>query len=306
MRFLCLLVMFVSIILSGILGFLTYNDARSIEKMDSEISDYVTQQVKWQADIDAMAPQLAEYTAQKTELETEIAALKKRVIYKTKPTAFLTFDDGTSYNTIKILDILKQYDVKATFFVVGTQILGGSEASKTAIQRIVDEGHQLAIHAYEHEYSKIYSSADAYFEDFEKIRTLLKNMTGYETNIVRLPSGTASARSFCGTYSGTTDTYYDIVSRLYEMGYTVIDWNVETKDYTTSTGVNQIIKNALDGAEARLSKEWKAAVVLMHDTADTVAALPSIIEGIQNLGMDFETIVQGGYVTRQIAETSKP
>ena len=138
MRFLCLLVMFLSVVLSGVLGFLTYNDAKDIEKMDSEITDYVAQQVKWQEDIDAIAPQLEAYNDEKADLEEKIAAIKKRTIYKTKPTAFLTFDDGTSYNTIKILDILKEYDVKATFFVVGTQILGGSEASKTAITRIVE------------------------------------------------------------------------------------------------------------------------------------------------------------------------
>ncbi|MBO5298734.1 MAG: polysaccharide deacetylase family protein, partial [Clostridia bacterium] len=263
-------------------------------------------QQSYQAEIDIVSPQIEEAIAEKTVLEQDIAAIKKRIIYKTQPTAFLTFDDGTSYNTLKILDILKANNIKATFFVVGTQILNGGSASKEAIQRIVDEGHVLAIHAYEHEYSKIYSSAEAYFEDFNKIADLLYEMTGFKPNIVRLPSGTASARSFCGKYAGSTDVYYDIISKLYADGYTVIDWNVDTVDYTTSTGVDKIVENAVSGAKTRLSREYKAAVILMHDTADTVSALQRVIDGVEDLGMGFEVLVKGGYVTRQIAETEKP
>lgn len=131
-------------------------------------------------------------------------------------------------------------------------------------------------------------------------------MTGFKPNIVRLPSGTASARSFCGKYAGSTDVYYDIISKLYADGYTVIDWNVDTVDYTTSTGVDKIVENAVSGAKTRLSREYKAAVILMHDTADTVSALQRVIDGVEDLGMGFEVLVKGGYVTRQIAETEKP
>ena len=306
MRFISLLATFAAVILSIVLGFATYNDSKDIDRYEKEIEIYMQQQQSYQAEIDIVSPQIEETIAEKTVLEQDIAAIKKRIIYKTQPTAFLTFDDGTSYNTLKILDILKANNIKATFFVVGTQILNGGSASKEAIQRIVDEGHVLAIHAYEHEYSKIYSSAEAYFEDFNKIADLLYEMTGFKPNIVRLPSGTASARSFCGKYAGSTDVYYDIISKLYADGYTVIDWNVDNVDYTTSTGVDKIVENAVSGAKTRLSREYKAAVILMHDTADTVSALQRVIDGVEDLGMGFEVLVKGGYVTRQIAETEKP
>ena len=306
MRFISLLATFAAVILSIVLGFATYNDSKDIDRYEKEIEIYMQQQQSYQAEIDIVSPQIEEAIAEKTVLEQDIAAIKKRIIYKTQPTAFLTFDDGTSYNTLKILDIVKANNIKATFFVVGTQILNGGSASKEAIQRIVDEGHVLAIHAYEHEYSKIYSSAEAYFEDFNKIADLLYEMTGFKPNIVRLPSGTASARSFCGKYAGSTDVYYDIISKLYADGYTVIDWNVDTVDYTTSTGVDKIVENAVSGAKTRLSREYKAAVILMHDTADTVSALQRVIDGVEDLGMGFEVLVKGGYVTRQIAETEKP
>lgn len=306
MRFLCVLVTFVAGVLSVIIGFGMYNDTKDIERFEKETEIYEQQIQTYRAEIEEITPKISEAALEKSNLETEIAAIKKRIIYKTQPTAFLTFDDGTSYHTLEILDILKENNIKATFFVVGTQIENGGSASKKAIERIVEEGHVLAIHAYEHEYNKIYSSAKAYFEDFDKITGLIHEMTGYDPKIVRLPSGTASARSFCEKYGGSRDVYYEIVSTLYARGYTVIDWNVDTVDYTTSTGVNKIVENAVSGAAARLNREYKAAVILMHDTADTVSALQRVIDGVKDLGMGFEVLVQGGYVTRQVAETEKP
>ena len=306
MRFLCVVITFIAIVFSVILGFGMYNDSRDIERFDKEAAVFEQQSSVYQTEIDELAPKISAASEEKASLQAEITAIKRRIIYKTQPTAFLTFDDGTSYHTLEILDILKENNIKGTFFVVGTQIENGGTASKEAIRRIVEEGHVLAIHAYEHEYSKIYSSAEAYFEDFKKITTLLHDMTGFTPNIVRLPSGTATARSFCERYAGSRDVYYDIVSRLYAEGYTVIDWNVDTEDYTTATGVDGIVNNAVSGAKTRLNREYKAAVILMHDTADTVKALQRVINGVKELGMGFEVLVQGGYVTRQIAETEKP
>ena len=306
MRFLCVFLTFIAVVLSVFLGFGMINDAKDTERFEKETAVFEQQSAIYQSEIDELVPKISALSEEKASLQAEITAIKRRVIYKTQPTAFLTFDDGTSYHTLQILDILKENNIKATFFVVGTQIENGGTASKEAIKRIVEEGHVLAIHAYEHEYRKIYASEEAYFEDFYKITKLLYEMTGYNPKIVRLPSGTATARSFCETYAGSRDVYYDIVSRLYAEGYTVIDWNVDTEDYTTATGVDNIVKKAVSGAEARLSREYKAAVILMHDTADTVAALQRVIDGVKDLGMGFEVLVQGGYVTRQIAETEKP
>ena len=306
MRFLCILLTFLAIVLSIFLGFGMYNDSKDIELFDKETAVFEEQSEIYRAEINELTPKISALSEEKASLKAEIDAIKRRIIYKTQPTAFLTFDDGTSFHTLDILNILKENNIKATFFVVGTQIENGGTSSKEAIKRIVEEGHVLAIHAYEHEYNKIYTSKEAYFEDFDKITALLKEMTGYTPKIVRLPSGTATARSFCERYAGSTDVYYDIVSELYARGYTVIDWNVDTEDWNTATGVSGIIDRAVSGAKARLSKEYKAAVILMHDNADTVDALPRVIDGVKDLGMGFEVLVQGGYVTRQIAETEKP
>jgi len=306
MRFISLFVTFIAVGLSVFLGLTEYKDNDSAIRAENETEIYLKQSVTCRAQIEEITPRINDLNTQISDISAEITAIKKRTIYKTQPTAFLTFDDGTSYHTLDILDILNEKGVKGTFFVVGEQILNSGSSGKEAIKRIVEEGHTLAIHAYQHEYSKIYSSKEAYFEDFDKVVDLIYELTGTKPNIVRLPSGTYSAKLFCEKYGGDANIYYDIVSELYARGYTVIDWNVDTEDYTTSTGVSNIIKNAVNGAENRLSKEYKAAVILMHDTADTVSALPSIIDGVKELGMTFETIIQGGYVTRQIAETERP
>jgi len=87
---------------------------------------------------------------------------------------YLTFDDGPSIYTDEILDILKEYHVKATFFVVGKE----DAASQKAIRRIVAEGHTLGMHSYSHKYSELYASREAFQEDFEKERDYLETLTG--------------------------------------------------------------------------------------------------------------------------------
>ena len=73
-------------------------------------------------------------------------------------TLYLTFDDGPSARTAEVLDILKENDVKATFFVTGQT----SEEAQALMRRIVDEGHTIAVHTYSHQYKKIYASVQAY------------------------------------------------------------------------------------------------------------------------------------------------
>ncbi len=312
MRFLSILVIAISLFVSGVFGILTYSTNNSLSKLEDEKAAMVERNNIYSTDISSIQSSINDLTAQKDELESELVYERKMASYKTEPTVFLTFDDGTSSNTHKILDILNAEGVKGTFFVVGSQIVNNGSVAREAVKRIVDEGHTLAIHCYNHTYSEIYKSKEAYFADFDKVTALLKEITGFEPNIVRLPSGTASAKSFCGKYSGTTDTYYDIVSELYARGYEVIDWNIDTEDFTTATGVNNIVSKAISGAKTRLTRAYKTAVILMHDTVDTYKALPEIISQLKGIktsdgkSFRFEMLENGGYVSRQIAEISKP
>lgn len=178
---------------------------------------------------------------------------------------YLTFDDGPSPNTDKILDILKEYDVKATFFVVG------KENYTDQYKRIVDEGHTLAMHSYSHVYKDIYSSLDAYKQDLGELRTFLYELTGVECNIVRFPGGSSNTISKVDMH--TLIDYLDSENMVY------FDWNVSSGDASrTYRSANQIASNVLGNID-----KYNNAVVLMHDAAEknsTVDALPTIIETI--------------------------
>lgn len=104
---------------------------------------------------------------------------------------YLTFDDGPSSNTDQILDILKEYDVKATFFVVGKT----DERSVKAYQRIVDEGHTLAMHSYSHKYDEIYESKEAFAKDLNSLQEYLYETTGVWPRIYRFPGGSSNTVS---------------------------------------------------------------------------------------------------------------
>lgn len=178
---------------------------------------------------------------------------------------YLTFDDGPSPNTDKILDILSEYDVKATFFVVGKENYAGQ------YKRIVDEGHTLAMHSYSHVYNEIYSSPDAYKQDLNKLRTYLYELTGIECDIVRFPGGSSNTISKVDMH--TLIEYLDSEDMVY------FDWNVSSGDASGAhKSANQIASNVLDNID-----KYNNAVVLMHDAAEktsTVEALPIIIETI--------------------------
>lgn len=198
--------------------------------------------------------------------------------YTTKDkTAYLTFDDGPSENTDKVLDILKEKGVKATFFVVGKE---GPDAQRR-MQRIVNEGHAIAIHSYTHDYKQIYASPGAFLKDFEHISTLVESYTGVKPNIFRFPGGTVNAYN--------KNVYKDITTEMLRRGYTFYDWNVSSGDATAGGATKQqCIDNVLND-----SKDKNRAIILCHDAADkktTVEALPAIIDGLIEQGFTLEAL----------------
>ncbi|MCH5275976.1 MAG: polysaccharide deacetylase [Lachnospiraceae bacterium] len=181
---------------------------------------------------------------------------------------YLTFDDGPSSGTGEILDILAEYDVKATFFVVGKE----AEWAQDAYRRIVEEGHTLGMHSYTHDYQQIYASLDAYSEDLLKLQDYLYDVTGVRSVYVRFPGGSSNTVS-------RTDMR-ELIAYLEEEGFTYYDWNISSQD---ASGVRltpeQIVNNCLQGLEKKDN-----VIILMHDAASkhtTVEALPILIESIQ-------------------------
>lgn len=181
---------------------------------------------------------------------------------------YLTFDDGPSGNTDAILDILKEYGVKATFFVVGRE---GASAEE-ALRRIVDEGHTLAMHSYSHKYSEIYASLESFAEDFTKVQDYLCEVTGVKSTVYRFPGGSSN------TVSGTDMT--EFAKYLDGQGVRFFDWNVSSGD---GGSVVLPVETLLENCTGSISR-FGTSVILMHDSTKkmtTLEALPQIIETIQ-------------------------
>lgn len=196
--------------------------------------------------------------------------------------AYMTFDDGPSVNTDKILDILRDYGAKATFFVIGRE----SEDAARLYRRIAAEGHQLGNHTYSHDYKRIYSSVEAYMKDTEKLNRLLEATAGVSPRIVRFPAG--SNHRLAGARSDRS-LMPAIIHKLSEEGYRYYDWNV------SSTDAARVVqpKDEIVGAVLESSREKQRIIVIMHDVnvkTTTVEALPEVLQGLQRRGFRFEAL----------------
>jgi len=184
------------------------------------------------------------------------------------PFVYLTFDDGPSANTDRILDILDDYNVKATFFVVGQDI----ETYGPQYKRIVDEGHTIGMHSYSHKYSEIYSSSDAFVNDYQRIHQLIFDTTGVDSKFYRFPGG--SSNSLCNTSMSVFVDYLNSQNVKY------YDWNVDVGDATPAAfSSDEIVDNVMKNVV-----KYKTSVILMHDASNkdaTVEALPNLIEALQ-------------------------
>ena len=214
--------------------------------------------------------------AQEKEVKTTKAPKKASTAEPTiKPTddtttkkVYLTFDDGPGSQTGKILDILKKNHVKATFFVTGKE----DASSKKIYQRIVKEGHTLAMHSYSHIQDVIYDSKEAFEKDLKQINRCLYEATGVHTKFYRFPGGSSTQNT-----SLSIQNFIDVLKKNH---YLYLDWNVISPDINNANATKeQVVTGVMQGVDA-----YDTAVVLMYDVADkpmTVKALPSIIKQIK-------------------------
>ena len=189
-------------------------------------------------------------------------------------TAYLTFDDGPSGNTDIILQTLQEENVKATFFVVGTDDAG----NLARMRRIVQEGHTIGMHSYSHYYKKIYASVEAFLKDMYQVFNLIKDTTGVTPTCFRFPGG--SINSF------NKAVYKDIKAEMIRRGFVPYDWNVSSGDAsTTKYTPEQLTGHVLNGIGSK-----SRIIVLMHDSSskeDTAQAVRQIIIGIREKGFIF-------------------
>lgn len=192
---------------------------------------------------------------------------------------YLTFDDGPSIYTEKILDILKEYQIKATFFVIGKT----DSYSKAMYQRIVDEGHTLGMHSYSHQYKNIYNSLEDFKKDFIQLSDLLYETTGVRPSLYRFPGGSSNQ------VSKVDMSQY--IRYLNDKNITYFDWNVVNGDATGEDfTLDKLVENVLTGV-----KNKEVSVVLMHDSPtkiNTVNSLPKLIRELQEQECDILPIDQ--------------
>lgn len=207
----------------------------------------------------------------KTMVTRNVKILDKK---KNIGTIYLTFDDGPSNNTSKILDILKQEDIKATFFLVNF-----NSSYNSVVKRIYDEGHSIGIHSYTHNYKLIYSSVSAYFDDLNKMNDKIKTITGSDTKLLRFPGGSSNTISSFNKGIMTT-----LVKEVTNAGYHYFDWNVDSSDAWSARNSNDVYNNVINNLKKGTN------IVLMHDLSSnekTVNALEKIIKDAKEKGYTF-------------------
>ena len=205
-----------------------------------------------------------------------------------KKVAYLTFDDGPSTtNTPQILDVLDRYNVKATFFVLGSS-LDANEEAKEILKEEVTRGHAIANHTYGHNYSYLYPNrvmnVDNIISDLEKNQNAMKAVLGkdFSTRVIRFPGGYWS-------WDGRTA----MKEAMEQQGYYNVDWNALNKDAEGKKKNSDELVQCVKESVQALGPNADSVVVLMHDTygkEETVQALPQIIEYLQSEGFEFKSI----------------
>lgn len=260
----------------------------SLQRRLSEVTEQLSE--VQQAQAQTLAADVSDDTAPERtdEIEAEAPAYTKlypelyapeveRGTEDIEKSVYLTFDDGPSARTDEILQILDEYGIKATFFVIGTS----DEAGLARMRAIVEAGHTLAIHSYSHDYLRIYASVEAYLEDFNTLYCQILEATGVAPRIFRFPGGSING------YNG--NVYREIIAEMTRRGFVYFDWNAANGDAagTKLLSASVLAENALKGTSSR------RAIVLMHDSAGkttTVEALRTIIEGYQAAGFTFHPL----------------
>ncbi len=193
----------------------------------------------------------------------------------------LTFDDGPSANTDRVLELLDRYGIQATFFVVGSACSG--QAGQERMRAIAAAGHTIAMHSWTHDYKTVYASVEAFLDEFSTLYQYIYEVTGVHPQLYRFPGG-----SINGYNRGV---YQEIIAEMTRRGFVYFDWNASAQDATPRPRpARDIAADCLKGVGREL------VVVLAHDSAargTTVDALPAIIEGYQNAGYTFSALHPG-------------
>ena len=211
------------------------------------------------------------YAVNKHNMEKEVTTSSDNT-----KTVYLTFDDGPSPRTLEILDILREYNIKATFFILSDE----KENSREIVKQIYDEGHAIGVHSASHNYETIYKSISHFLDDFKICFEYIKDITGESPSIFRFPGGSVNSynKGICK----------ELTDEMIRRGFTYFDWNVSSDDAVKGYTEESIYNNVINGCQ-----KHDKSVVLMHDSAPkkaTVAALKRIIPELIEQGYTFDIL----------------
>lgn len=187
---------------------------------------------------------------------------------------YLTFDDGPSHNTEQILDILAEFDVQGTFFVLGNSILSRND-SREILNRALREGHYIGLHSMTHEHARLYQGPGApeiFLDEMKEVQSLIYELTGHSSYLCRAPFGSRP------TFS---QQHVDLIA---QSPFSCWDWHIDTMDWSHRSVEAIMLEIQQNMASLQ---DPNQIVVLMHENQVTVEALPSIIKFFRDLGYTF-------------------
>lgn len=200
-------------------------------------------------------------SAQEKKIPQQYNGFTHKVVY-------LTFDDGPNQYTEQMLNILKERNIQATYFMLGDNMRQFSHI----VKRIAEEGHYPGLHSMTHNFNKLYKSGSSknFIDEFQEAQSIVKELVGVEPTLIRAPYGSAPqiGQSFRD----------DIVNATFKLW----DWTLDSLDWRFSGQPQRI----LEQIQAHLSKDVE--VILLHDRQQTLAALPAILDFIESKGYEFE------------------
>lgn len=271
-----IIVIIIIMITLGLVIYYTVDTTIRIKKS----KEYATQIIEYKEQEELKRQEEEKNRQEKIPKLTENGKDNIKNIYKSETKrAFLTFDDGPSKNTKGILDILKENDIKATFFVLGCQVEVFPETTK----RIYDEGHYIANHGYSHIYSSIYQSSEQVLVEYNQCNQLVANAIGvpeYNSHLFRFPGGAVG-----GKYAKLKS---EAISVLEQNNILHVDWNALTGDSEKINPSEEYLMNNLQ----KTTEGKNSVVILMHDSHAkeiTMKTLPKVISFLKEQGYVFES-----------------
>lgn len=208
---------------------------------------------------------IIEKEMQEKEIAGHKAAAKQNEADQRENAIYLTFDDGPSSVSTQLLDILDEYKMKATFFMLGPNM----ERYPKAVKRMHQDGYGLALHGISHSAKKIYSSPAAPVEEMAKDQEILENLTGVHTKLIRLPYGSIPYL--------TEDMRY----LLDQNDFNIWDWNVDSRDWELRS--KRYVQHTIYEIQ-QMEHSGETPIILLHDIPKTVQYLPELLSYIKKQG----------------------